>query len=631
MSELWFPPSSRGFRSMNIMAPRMDDAIQENKSGGDASNKKCTSPSYYVLPTSLYGTCDRETESALIRDLKTCCWEQQGFELSTQERTGQTARRLLTLRLRMRCANHTKKRGSCPFRFTVFWNVTQEYWYFCPPSTENQMKSFSHACTCVPHWVNSTTTTAMGPPPSPCVSSPDKPIDNAAPFSPTCSIASVAREYLENEKTQSEIQKKNDTAMAETKSLVQLLAESGTDLSHAFSSEGHYHAMSKRPPADAASFSLLAAKQSSFLSAHVSPEQLEKQSRSDPGCTASPKCEEKKTTPFIHETKSLVQLLAENGTDLSPSSSSERGILPPVDAASFSLMAARHGSLMSASVSQEQQPRSASPMLCQEKKMAPRSESSRVTHASVPILASQNQNGDDPFLLTNAPIEISRPMPKLSQNAVPLAAATSGELNSSCTADDMPLSLSLQQDEDASLSMSQWLPVSNFQGSYWENDRLPSASLQEAAHAVLFSLGGGEYIDGKSAVADDEVMNESTCDRQRDTCADGIYDSYMYPSSSLLDVFSAPSASAQLQEHGIVNSQERYAGVASSLEPLEQANVFEDTCYQCSSSASVASARPYTSTTNNSMASIRGNPDLVDWDWDLPADWDLPNYSAPQA
>mmetsp|Transcript_22831 Transcript_22831/g.63483 ORF Transcript_22831/g.63483 Transcript_22831/m.63483 type:complete len:275 (-) Transcript_22831:74-898(-) len=101
-----------------------------------------------VFPTGLYPSCARDVEDALIRDLKRAFWRQGGCELSTQERTGQTAGRALTLRLRLRCANHTAKRGKCPFSLTVLWHLERRHWYYTAPTAKkNKLK---HAATCAP-------------------------------------------------------------------------------------------------------------------------------------------------------------------------------------------------------------------------------------------------------------------------------------------------------------------------------------------------------------------------------------------------------------------------------------------------------------------------------------------------
>lgn len=124
--ELWFPPQHRingtDMMPINLMA------VQDR----------------YLLPKSLYE--DRSMEMELIGDLKQACWE-MGCCVSTQERTGQTARRSLNLRLRMRCANHTLKRGSCKFQFTLFWNVPQQVWYYTPPQEPSKL---FHSSSCLP-------------------------------------------------------------------------------------------------------------------------------------------------------------------------------------------------------------------------------------------------------------------------------------------------------------------------------------------------------------------------------------------------------------------------------------------------------------------------------------------------
>ena len=232
MTELWFPPRSRFSRySTNILALPQQAAsnchtTQKPTVHVPESNNK--NLQYHILPTDLYGSCDRETESALIRDLKTSVWEQHGFELSTQERTGQTARRCLTLRLRMRCANHTKKRGCCPFRFTVFWNVKEEFWYFCPPvTTEEHLRFFCHAPTCLPYWISGSTTTVASAPSNSLSCSPPRTVSL-----PLRGITTKIRESTTNnadsihEKVHTEkVSTKNERLSLKNKSLVELLRE----------------------------------------------------------------------------------------------------------------------------------------------------------------------------------------------------------------------------------------------------------------------------------------------------------------------------------------------------------------------------------------------------------------------
>ena len=232
MTELWFPPRSRFSRySTNIMALPQQAAshchtTQKATVHVPESNNK--NLQYHILPTDLYGSCDRETESALIRDLKTSVWEQHGFELSTQERTGQTARRCLTLRLRMRCANHTKRRGCCPFRFTVLWNVKEEFWYFCPPvTTEEHLRFFCHAPTCLPYWISGSTTTVATAPSNSLLCSPPRTMSL-----PLCGITTKARESTTknadtiHEKVHAEkVSTKNERLSLKRKSLVELLRE----------------------------------------------------------------------------------------------------------------------------------------------------------------------------------------------------------------------------------------------------------------------------------------------------------------------------------------------------------------------------------------------------------------------
>uniref|UniRef100_A0A7S2YR84 Uncharacterized protein n=1 Tax=Entomoneis paludosa TaxID=265537 RepID=A0A7S2YR84_9STRA len=124
----------------------------------DASNTKITKVNLLAVPEKqevafprqLYPAGDRDNENALIRDLQTAFWEQGYCELSTQERTGQTAGRSSTLRLRLRCANHTKKRGKCPFQFTVFWHLQRREWFYAAPTA--QKNKLKHAASCVPFW-----------------------------------------------------------------------------------------------------------------------------------------------------------------------------------------------------------------------------------------------------------------------------------------------------------------------------------------------------------------------------------------------------------------------------------------------------------------------------------------------
>ena len=125
LREWWFPPisSSDSSNRMNFMAIPDKQTV--------------------ILPKK-YSSCDRAAEDLLIRDLKASCWE-QGCELSTHERTGQTGGRSLTFRLRMRCANHTKKRGGCRFQFTLLWNIEKQQWSYTANHTKLQ-----HSSSCLP-------------------------------------------------------------------------------------------------------------------------------------------------------------------------------------------------------------------------------------------------------------------------------------------------------------------------------------------------------------------------------------------------------------------------------------------------------------------------------------------------
>ncbi|KAL7559960.1 hypothetical protein ACA910_008197 [Epithemia clementina (nom. ined.)] len=503
------------------MAARSNEAILSMEKGESKNAGTGAIHSYHILPRELYASCDRETESALIRDLKACCWEQQGFELSTQERTGQTARRSLTLRLRLRCANHTKKRGSCPFRFTVFWNVSQQFWYFCPPVTDEEVSRFCHAPTCVPYWLSNTTTTPNSLP------SPT----NAVP-----SISSMANfAYhgnagdINSKKKQGSRQKKNVPSMTETNSLVHLLAETtnmdqGSSFSFALGD-----GKSQFSPSDAAAFSLIAAKQSSLLVA---------------AAAAGGGPQERKEQHYISASSNPVR---------------------------------------------------------QEKRTEAPSKFRRITLSSSARATSQKRSSrEDRMLPPGSPPYRARKH---------------------------------KVDQEAHAHPS-WLQTSHKRNvslcPFWENnERQPTVSLQEAAQAVLFSLGGEECDEGmEEDYAEDYTYDDSNhraiersgarqveTGRMRTTTHQGT-DGSLSPSSSWINLFLAASSSSGPEEGRQDSRNNHHSSDSSSSASIEEIDDAGD---------SPASTFPVAAPVVSSSGAIRVDQNEITWDWNFPA------YSAPSA